>query len=70
MNAQAFDATMIAIAALERAESTDRTAVRDARRKTDYESTRGPLKFDAKGDPTLRTHMVRIENVKETNARK
>ncbi len=69
VHAQAYDAAMIAIAALERAKSTDRKAVRDALRQTDYASVRGPFKFDQKGDPTLVTHMVRIVDGKETNAR-
>jgi hypothetical protein len=30
---------------------------------------RGPFKFDSKGDPTLVSHMVRIVDMKETNAR-
>ena len=69
VHAQAFDAINIAIAAIERAKSTDRTAVRNALRQTDHQSVRGPFKFDEKGDPTLVTHMVRIVDVKETNAR-
>jgi oxaloacetate decarboxylase alpha subunit len=66
---QAFDAANIAIAAIERAKSGDRTAVRNALRQTDHQSVRGPFKFDQKGDPTLVTHMVRIVDVKETDAR-
>jgi hypothetical protein len=30
---------------------------------------RGPFKFDQRGDPTLVTHMVRIADIKETDAR-
>ena len=69
VHAQAFDAANIAIAAIERAKSGDRTAVRNALRQTDHPSVRGPFKFDQKGDPTLVTHMVRIVDVKETDAR-
>jgi branched-chain amino acid transport system substrate-binding protein len=69
VNAQAYDAAQIAFAAIERAKSSDRTAVRNALRQTDYASVRGPMKFDSKGDPTLVTHMVRIVNGKEVNAR-
>jgi branched-chain amino acid transport system substrate-binding protein len=69
VHAQAFDAINIAIAAIERANSGDRTAVRNAMRQTDYQSVRGPFKFDQKGDPTLVTHMVRIVDIKETDAR-
>ena len=69
VHAQAFDAINIAIAAIERANSSDRTAVRNALRQTDHQSVRGPFKFDQKGDPTLVTHMVRIVDIKETDAR-
>jgi branched-chain amino acid transport system substrate-binding protein len=69
VHAQAFDAANIAIAAIERAKSGDRTAVRNALRQTDHQSVRGPFKFDQKGDPTLVSHMVRIVDVKETDAR-
>jgi branched-chain amino acid transport system substrate-binding protein len=69
VHAQAFDAINIALLAIERAKDADRTAVRNALRQTDYKSVRGPFKFDQKGDPTLVTHMVRIVEVKETDAR-
>ncbi len=69
VHAQAFDAINIALLAIERAGSADRKAVRDALRQTDYKSVRGPFKFDQKGDPTLVTHMVRIVDGKETDAR-
>jgi branched-chain amino acid transport system substrate-binding protein len=69
VHAQAFDAINIAVAAIERANGTDRTAVRNALRQTDYQSVRGAFKFDPKGDPTLVTHMVRIVDIKETDAR-
>src|SRR5262245_8684510 len=69
VHAQAFDAINIAIAAIDRAKSADRTAVRNAMRQTDYQSVRGPFKFEQKGDPTLVTHMVLIADIKETDAR-
>ena len=69
VHAQAFDAFNIAIAAIERAKSVDRMAVRDALRQTDHQSVRGPFKFDQKGDPTLVTSIVRIVDIKETDAR-
>lgn len=69
VHAEAFDAINIAIAAIERANSSERTAIRNALRQTDYQSVRGPFKFDQKGDPTLVTHMVRIVDTKETDAR-
>lgn len=69
VHAQAFDAINVAIAATERAKSANRKAIRDALRLTDYASVRGPFKFDQRGDPTLVTHMIRIVDGKETNAR-
>jgi hypothetical protein len=39
------------------------------RQLNDCRIVRGPFKFDQKGDPTLVTHMVRIVDVKETDAR-
>jgi branched-chain amino acid transport system substrate-binding protein len=68
-HAQAFDAATIALDAIERARSADRRAVRDAIRQTSFESVRGPFRFDQTGDPTLVTHMVRVVNGRETNAR-
>jgi branched-chain amino acid transport system substrate-binding protein len=68
-NAEGYDAAMIALAAIERAGSNDPTAIRDALRKTDYASVRGPFKFDANGDPELRTHVARIVDGKEVNGR-
>ena len=68
-NAEGYDAAMIGIAAIERAGSDDPTAIRDALRQTDYASVRGAFKFDAKGDPELQTHVARIVDGKEVNAR-
>jgi branched-chain amino acid transport system substrate-binding protein len=68
-NAEGYDAAMIGIEAIERAGSTDPTAIRDALRKTDYASVRGPFKFDANGDPMLQTHVAKIVDGKEVNAR-
>ena len=67
--AEGYDAAMIGLAAIDRAGSEDHTAIRDALRKTDYASVRGPFKFDDKGDPELRTHVARIVDGRETNAR-
>lgn len=68
-SAEGYDAAMIGLAAIERAGSEDHAAIRDALRQTDYASVRGPFKFDDKGDPELRTHVARIVDGKETNAR-
>jgi hypothetical protein len=43
--------------------------VRDAIRQTDFTSVRGPFRYDEFGDPTLATHVVRVVNGRETNAR-
>ncbi|MDO9411710.1 MAG: ABC transporter substrate-binding protein [Pseudolabrys sp.] len=66
---EAYDATTMAMMALEGAGKADRTAVRDALAKVSFESTRGAFKFDEKGDPLLTTHVVKIVGGKETNAR-
>ncbi len=68
-HAQAFDAATIACDAILRARSADRQPVRDAIRQTDFNSVRGPFRYDQFGDPTLVTHVVRIVNGRETNAR-
>ena len=51
--AEAYDSITMAIMAVEAAGKSDRTAVRDALAKVSFESTRGPFKFDDKGDPLL-----------------
>jgi len=68
-SAEGYDAAMIGLAAIDRAGSEDHTAIRDALRNTDYASVRGPFKFDEKGDPELRTHVARIVDGREVNAR-
>src|SRR5580698_2674167 len=67
--AESYDSITMAIMAVEAAGKSDRTAVRDALAKISFESTRGPFKFDEKGDPLLTTHVVKIVDGKETNAR-
>ena len=68
-HAEAYDAITMALLAIEKAGSEDRTAIRDALSKTNFESMRGPFKFDEKGDPLLVTHVVKIVDGKETNGR-
>jgi branched-chain amino acid transport system substrate-binding protein len=68
-HAEAYDAITMALMAIEKAGSEDRAAVRDALSKVNFESVRGPFKFDEKGDPLLLTHVVKIVNGKETNGR-
>jgi branched-chain amino acid transport system substrate-binding protein len=58
----------MAIMAVEAAGKSDRTAIRDALAKVSFDSTRGPFKFDEKGDPLLTTQVVKIMG-EEINAR-
>jgi branched-chain amino acid transport system substrate-binding protein len=67
--AEAYDAVTLALLAIEKAGKEDRAAVRDALAGLSFESVRGPFKFDEKGDPLLVTHVVKIMDGKETNAR-
>lgn len=67
--AEAYDAITLALMAIEKAGKEDRAAIRDALAGISFESTRGPFKFDQKGDPLLITHVVKIVDGKETNAR-
>jgi branched-chain amino acid transport system substrate-binding protein len=69
VDAEAYDAATAALLAIKAAGNTDHTAIRDALRKVKFLGTRGDFAFDAKGDPTFATHVVRIEDLKETNAR-
>jgi branched-chain amino acid transport system substrate-binding protein len=68
-HALAYDAANAAYAAIERAPRADRAAIRDALRRTDMESTRGRLRFDQTGDPTLASPVVVIRNGREADAR-
>lgn len=67
--AEAYDAITLALLAIEKAGKEDRAAIRDALAGLSFESVRGPFKFDEKGDPLLVTHVVKIVDGKETNAR-
>jgi branched-chain amino acid transport system substrate-binding protein len=67
--AEAYDAITLAIMAIRNAGKEDRAAVRDALAQISFDSVRGPFKFDQKGDPLLVTHVVKIVDGKETNAR-
>jgi branched-chain amino acid transport system substrate-binding protein len=67
--AEGYDAVSLAMLAIEKAGKEDRAAIRDALAGISFESTRGPFKFDEKGDPLLVTHVVKIVDGKETNAR-
>jgi branched-chain amino acid transport system substrate-binding protein len=67
--AESYDAITLAIMAIEKAGKEERAAIRDALAGLSFDSVRGPFKFDAKGDPLLVTHVVKIVGGKETNAR-
>ena len=68
-HSEAYDAATMALLAIENAGSEDRAKIRDALSKVSFDSTRGPFKFDEKGDPLLVTHVVKIVDGKETNGR-
>ena len=68
-HAEAYDAITMALLAIEQAGSEDRGKIRDALSQVAFDSTRGPFKFDEKGDPLLVTHVVKIVDGKETNGR-
>jgi branched-chain amino acid transport system substrate-binding protein len=67
--AEAYDAITMAIKAVEASDKLDRASIRDALAKVSFDSSRGAFKFDEKGDPLLVTHVVKIVDGKETNAR-
>jgi branched-chain amino acid transport system substrate-binding protein len=69
VDAEAYDAANAALHAIQDAGNTDHTKVRDALLHVRFQGTRGEFAFDANGDPTFVTHVVRVENGKETNAR-
>ena len=67
-HAEAYDAITMALLAIEQAGSEDRGKIRDALSKVSFDSTRGPFKFDEKGDPLLVTHVVKIETARRRTA--
>ncbi len=69
VDSETYDAVNAALFAIKAAGVDDRSKIRDALAKVKFEGTRGEFAFDQKGDPTFVTHVVRIENGKETNAR-
>ena len=68
-HSEAYDATLVVVDAIKRAGSLDREKIRAAMASTDLEGTRGRIRFDKNGDPTFVTHVVKIVDGKETNAR-
>jgi branched-chain amino acid transport system substrate-binding protein len=69
MDAEAYDAGMAAILAIEKAGSSDRDAIRNALSQISFDGVRGHFAFDAKGDPLFAAHIVLIKGGKETNGR-
>lgn len=68
-HSEAYDATLVVVDAIKRAGSLDREKIRAGMASTDLEGTRGRIRFDKNGDPTFVTHVVKIVNGKETDAR-
>jgi branched-chain amino acid transport system substrate-binding protein len=69
-HSEAYDAALVVVEAIKRAGSLDREKIRAAMASTDLEGTRGRIRFDRNGDPTFVTHVVKVVNGKETDARK
>jgi len=69
-HAEAYDAALVVVDAIKRAGSLDREKIRAAMAATDMEGSRGRIRFDKNGDPTFVTHVVKVVNGKETDARK
>ena len=69
-HAEAYDAALVVVDAIKRAGSLDREKIRAAMAATDLDGSRGRIRFDKNGDPTFVTHVVKIVNGKETDARK
>lgn len=68
VHAQAYDAVKATATALKAAGAADRTKLRDALRKVEFEGARGHFKFDEKGDPTHSAAMIVIKGGKESDA--
>jgi branched-chain amino acid transport system substrate-binding protein len=69
-HSEAYDAALVVVDAIRRAGSLDREKIRAAMAATDLEGSRGRIRFDKNGDPTFVTHVVKVVNGKETDARK
>ena len=69
-HSEAYDAALVVVDAIKRAGSLDREKIRAAMAATDLEGSRGRIRFDKNGDPTFVTHVVKVVNGKETDARK
>lgn len=69
-HSEAYDAALVVVDAIKRAGGLDREKIRAAMAATDLEGTRGRIRFDKNGDPTFATHVVKVVNGKETDARK
>jgi branched-chain amino acid transport system substrate-binding protein len=69
-HSEAYDAALVVVDAIKRAGSLDREKIRAAMAATDLDGSRGRIRFDKNGDPTFVTHVVKVVNGKETDARK
>src|SRR5262245_48161959 len=68
VHAQAYDAVRAAVLALQAAGAPDKTKLRDALRKVEFDGARGHFKFDQKGDPVHSAAMIVIKGGKEFDA--
>ena len=59
-----YDAYNLICDAIEKANSTDPVAVRDAIAASDFVGVTGPVKFDENGDPTKAAVIKKVENGK------
>jgi branched-chain amino acid transport system substrate-binding protein len=68
VHAQAYDAVTAAVLALQAAGAPDKTKLRDALRKVEFDGARGHFQFDQKGDPVHSAAMIVIKSGKEVDA--
>jgi branched-chain amino acid transport system substrate-binding protein len=67
VHAQAHDAMMATLMALEKAKAVDKTKFRDALKTVEFDGVRGRFKFDQKGDPTLKATVVIVKSGQEAS---
>jgi len=68
VHAQAYDAVIATVLALQAAGAPDKTKLRDALRKVEFDGARGHFQFDQKGDPVHSAAMIVIKGGKEVDA--
>jgi branched-chain amino acid transport system substrate-binding protein len=68
VHAQAYDAVLATVQALQAAGAADKAKLRDALRKVEFDGARARFKFDQKGDPVHSAAMIVIKGGKEIDA--